>query len=536
MATTRHLVPHIQPGGMDSTNPPHLVADGTWTMVRGFRVHHGRLVQMPLLFILPVTITRFPTTVFFLPRTNDGGRIIGIGPYVMRYFDDRDNEEIALLDGTTDYPYNDAFTAGESTTGMFGVIYNGQVWFLSPKTKLRYTDGTFVGGLISGNVPSARYIDTFFDHIIVGNNTFHGSHEPYTLRWSHLYDPTQWDPTDTNEADYFELVCWDEKSSLTQGITGLGRIGDTLFAHTNSTIFSCNYVGLPKVMQIQAVPRSQGLGNSLHHCLIVTQDVHFYYNRNTENFYAFNGQTVKSIGDPIKRQFTELLRSVTFRSVRGLVIEEKKEAWWVVEQDTGQMVLTHFVYNWEIGVWYMSYLTVTPTSTVYAGRFNAAISATGDTCDSFMAENTFVDSDVNFNLQPVGRCFFNNGNMYREESPGDTTSSLTSYQDPYLETKDFIADLQEVGEIDQMVIHADYVNAGGIEVYVSTRMNLHDPVVFKKVGLWTKNLRDGKVSFTPMRGRVFRYRFNPIGNSEGPCRGVVFYSYTDNLFSARAER
>lgn len=128
-------------------------------------------------------------------------------------------------------------------------------------------------------------------------------------------------------------------------------------------------------------------------------------------------------------------------------------------------------------------------------------------------------------------------NNFALEATADSLSDLTIQGgNPTIESKDFHGDLQEVAEVDRLCIHADYVNATGIDVYVSVRQSIHDAVTYKKVGTWTKNLRDGIISFTPMKGRIVRYKFIFVDTVSSKPRGCVFYSFTDNLFSDRAER
>jgi len=554
MPTTRLLQPQVRTvQGMDSTTPPHLVADTKWVMSRGLRSYYGKIIQFPN-FVNTGVINVSAPVVDGLWTLPTGTRADSLqvtlataggnqGVYQLRNTPSA-SVRLPKKDGT--------FTVLRGDPGdlqaynlFAGTVYNNQLWFLDPTTKLRYTDGTCVNEYTTP-VPSARYITTFFDHLFVLNGTYKGMYEPWTLRWSDLYNPGLWEPSPENEADLFDLSAWQRTSGIVAGGTGLGRINDRLYAYTEGCIFRVTYTGLPKVVYVE--PAWEDYGNFFLYGLVATRDVHFFFDVSHQNFYMFDGQSrPEAIGDDILGFFlanVNLSFSSTDRTQElvGFALPERNEAWWSFYATTLSAWVA-IVYNWKAQAWTIL-RTPGRIKTVGGGgtRAKTVDELTGTADGLTGTADSLSLTDVKMPRQFITEIVSGTaGTFYREQLPADGATTLQ--EAPFLESKDFTTpDLQREAEVDRIAIHSDY-NLGtgatdGINVYVSARQALHEAVVFKKVGLWTKTTPQGIISFPPIRGRIFRYKFELTGATVllGSPRDWTFFSYTDNVFNIQAEQ
>ena len=401
------------------------------------------------------------------------------------------------------------------------------------------------------NVPSSRYITNFFDHLVVLNSTFRGIYEPWTQRWSHLYDPGQWDPSPENEADFFDLVGWQRANGIVAGGTGMGRLGDSLFTYTESCIFKTDYVGLPKVMQVK--PVWEDYGNFFYYGLVASRNVHLFFDVSYQNFFIFDGfNRPKAIGDPILGFF---LANITFsfkstditQELMAFSVNERNEGWWVFYASTLASWVA-LIYNWNTDAWSILKLGFRIKS-IGGGGTRALIcdemvgtsDGLADTCDNQSKTDVVVPKMF------IGEASTGYGGFFYRETSSSENTNATFPEMPFMETKDYTTDLQKQVEVDRICIHADHnrtTTTAGIKVFVSARDNLQDPVVYKQVGTWTKFTPQGTVSFPPVVGRIFRYKFQlsstgsvgDLENTLGKLHDWTFFDFTDNIFNTGAEQ
>lgn len=541
MPTTRKVSPHFQTiSGVDTTTPPHLVPDNKWTNSLGFRSYYGKLQQFGLFKLEQAGFNPNPPIHKIIPIPTGFGTqvhpvlITGNGVWRVSYTNPPERLGDTLDDGFGN-------PAANGVDRMAAVLYNNTVWYGSPLTAIRYTDGTSVGTYAT-ETPRARYLEFFFDHLVAANYTYKGVKAPWAFRFSDLYNPGSWEPSPENESDFYDVVSWQRDHSVVAGITGLGKIGDRLFAYTDSCIVPITYVGLPKVFQV-----GQPLidyGNAFLNGLVVAKDAHFFFDGYHQNFFMFDGSNrPQPIGDPILGFFLSkinlnYLSTDRTQELTGFTVPERNEAWWCFFSSDGVSAYA-LVYNWRANEWTVNELPSVFRFLTGAGgggtiaKTVAELGATPVSALTGRVENLAV-TDIKFARQFTTQT----ATRYREEISSDATAGLIGPPTlPTLETKDYFDDLQRVVEVDRFCIHADYVASAGIKVYVSARDSLQQPVVYKEVGTWTKETRQGLVTFKPIPGRIFRYKFEfqipAVGQRP---RGCVFYAFTDNIFNLKAEQ
>lgn len=374
------------------------------------------------------------------------------------------------------------------------------------------------------DIPSAAFIQEYFDHLVVANCTFKGQYEPTKVRISGLYNFTDWTPTQENEADEFDLVISQSNNTSEGEVTGMEKLGETIFLYTQDTIHAMTYIGLPKVINVGI--RFPGFG-AMKGTLVSNGLSHFYFDKKWFNFYQFDGSSPPT---PIGDEIVGFLGSISSTPSLGTpaIDFSRSEVSWTFS------VVNFFcrlVYNWVNKSWYVNEFLVSPTTFDYIWPFGGLRPDSMDEATASFQAYGGIPIDTFSATNPNGRLYGNATTVYREATVGEVGSVPQSVM--AMESKDFISpDLQRVLEVDRITIHADYLTSSGIDVFVSVRDNLQSSVVYTPVGIWTKFTPGGTISFKPMAGRVVRYKFVPRTDTEG----LVFYSFTDNLFNDEAEK
>ena len=471
------------------------------------------------------------------------------------------------VDGVlTDFASDPGSIEGEQHTRRWGgTMYNNQFWFSNHLNKMMVCDGAQIKTLGS-DVPQGKYVESFFDHIVVANDIFMGDQGPNRVRWSELYNPSEWVPKPENEADYFDIAEWTNKDVNSIEITGLKKLNDTLIVYTHNSIIGCRYVGKPKVMYF--FPISQDVGNTLQWGLATYKNMHFFFSENDYNFYMFNGEVLKPIGEPILEYFTEVLGTGEITSTWAFVWPEFNEVWWVINSDSESFFYDDaVVFNWRTGEWYATTITKemcfgprgtraktmddlssvvdTPPDMAHIAAESGDLLTTesGDVliAESQIDEDDFITIDeltgtqmnnLNEGGEVLSRFFgTNDSNLH---TLGGTLTGTTQTIIPFLESRDmYHDDLHSMKEYDGVFISTTSPNDQGIQVELSARNYLNEPVVFQKVGTWNSNLSEGRLTFNRVPGKIFRWRFTPRASQP---LSWEWFSFTECVYLAKTEK
>lgn len=557
MATTRQFPVHDRLlEGVDTTLPAHLIGQ-QWRVQHNMRLT-PQLTQIPFkttfgtntpavgeaetvmaVVIMPGGSSGFGTPVLFLQSkiVSWGGRPIVEG-----------------------LPYQ----SGAYVRWSY-FIYNGSIYYANDFTPVSYLDSgmnnnVLVPGGFGTQNPKARYIVSWYDHIVSAYGT--------RMNVSHLYNFSEWYPRITNEADFYDFVEWQQADYPFFGITGLGKIGGTLWVYTPTAIIPVRYVGLPKVFQIDEDRVQVRFGNTFPWTLVRMAQAHFFYDAVEHTFFLFDGQgPPQPIGEPIRGYIKANLSGNLDYAARmfGYVDVDNREVWWNFISNDSVPVGTgappfdkSVVYNYRYGKWYTA---SNENVHCFCGGTNPAFPVgdlTGQTIDQSGPVSTLGHASPGY-ARSFGTL---NGQILREEAPSNTVDQFLPADDPVLESADYhYGDIFTVKECDLMVINAtwtpawtaiyltdnqgNYILANGkriivgykpydgsndggrIELKVRGRTYLGETVVWSDsdiVGLWYPELPDSRLDFVTKSGRVVRYRFT--------CRHVrnlIFSAYSDGV-------
>lgn len=419
-------------------------------------------------------------------------------------------------------------TVNESYERFASVVMYEGIYFISPSNKLRYCNGQTIWQIgVAGQpaMPTGRYIEEFFEHLVIGCPTVNGNQYPGWVMWSDLRDFTNFDVQKYNEASYYEFESETDLRETGFGCTGLKKLGNNLIVYTATRIYSISYVGLPLVMQKTVVV--EGIGNVFPYAMCGYDNVHFFIS--DENFYALTGQGgPKAIGDDIKEFFFADVSTDPDLRYRlwSRIDRYYNEVHFIYcsTQSTGEFD-KELVYNIKEGIWWsrQSDNAWCYTETTLSENANSIGSLDIEIGQLVGQIQNLGNQTSNIRVKLFGT---SDRQVYREEVPGDT-EQLPLVQ-PFLISQDMIyTDVKEVVTVDGMTIHADYdpATCAGIAVFCSNRVLIDEPIQWKPCGVWNKSVKYGLFSFpAKLTGRVFRWMFQPVPiNAE---KGVGFVRLT----------
>lgn len=163
----------------------------------------------------------------------------------------------------------------------------------------RYDGTTFevLGGLAAPDpIITAKYLASFYNHLILFNTVEDGADCPLRVRWSDTGDGEEWDDTDSGTtAGYFDLT------ETSGEITGCRVLRDRLFVFKTDSVWEIFHVGGSDVFRARMV--INGIGTGAGKAIEVIGEKIVFMGSN--NFYEFDGSTLTPIGDNISGTYFE---------------------------------------------------------------------------------------------------------------------------------------------------------------------------------------------------------------------------------------
>jgi hypothetical protein len=363
----------------------------------------------------------------------------------------------------------------------------------------------------TNNLHYAEYVEIYQRHLILAGGLEDGS-----VFWSSLNDYTDLLPTFYNEADKFPILTTRSVDDSTAYITGCKRLNQWCFIYTQNSIWRMTYVGLPRVMQVEEV--TSNLGSYFKYGLVSAGNMHFFIT--PENFYMFDGGNTRKIGDAVQQFFfDDVTRDrVLQKNLWGFYNPRSEEVMWFYPDKTSSGDINKCI----------SYHTTTDSwsiRNVPNVRSVVDVYYAFDLTD-FQGVNTPQIGDLIYQVPGLG--------LGRDTRLSELTLDIWGTHTPYLETGDFTyGDPQYMKEVESLFIDCTY--DGEIDVYLSARTYVGDPVQFTLVSTWSKSVKERRVSLPRSSARVFRFKFvfKPSGNSiVNRCQ---WYNYGENVLIKGAD-
>lgn len=204
------------------------------------------------------------------------------------------------------------YTSTTSTTKWSAVTWRNKVYATRDKQPLVVLRGQSSSLVSTGSFPnlSGRYLAVVHDRLMLGNVRFGGFHYPATAVWSDVYNPENFNVSETTESDSFDLGVSDIE------ITGLQAHRNQVVIFTFNSIWIASYEGLPTVYGFQ--PLYSGLGNSHHGAVVSVKDVIYFVGNDC--VYKMDSFQVSKVGEPI----WDSMEPVLFTGQVHAAVDEKR--------------------------------------------------------------------------------------------------------------------------------------------------------------------------------------------------------------------
>lgn len=500
MATNRQLFVHYnKTGGMNQSGRPFNLPPEDWHLDFNMRPFEGELRQVPLKKVRQYTIPYSGRTMLELANiaTGSGSLLIGLTEDKVKRIvaGNGVNLKEAGTEVTLDIP---------GTYTRYGrCVFNNQLFFCNESNEVRYTDGTQVVS-VGGTCPRGRYVEVWFDHLVVGGPIFPGEDAYNCVAWSHLNEWSNFTPDTDSEADRYVFTEYQREFDVVPGVTGVKKLGNACMVYTASSIFQMRYTGLPRVVRVD--PIIQDFGNGFKYSLASVNGRHFFIDSIAKTFVMFTGIGIEIVGTQIAKYFFDSLNPDPFIQQRtwSYVDPRYREIWWVyVSKDSPDEFDRAVVYNYAEKKWFVA-------SVENIHCFAMTVDEGVLTCDQLTgtANNLLGICDKLGGASGEAIRLWGGANerLLVEETSDDTTTDLLNAEVPTLETGDQVfGGIQQVKEICDVALQCNVPN---IEVELAKRMNVDDPVAFKKVGVWNP-VKKPVLDLEKVADRVFRWRFRP---------------------------
>lgn len=296
MASTRQpILADNLIGGLETSLPAHLLGPNQWRTLHNMR-HTPGLEQVEKKLVQNVFDTTTVLWIGSIPNSvaQGYGKVLFLTTNGLFNYPDGSPLKTGLLDAV-----------GYRRWSTF--LYNNSLYYINELNPLRRNDGST--DVVLANAPSGRYAVPWYDHIVVGFPTYQNSVHPNRVMWSDLYNFGVWEPDAANEADHYDFVEWQLTDFPFCGVTGLGKLGSTLWIYTPTALIPMVYVGKPKVTQVVESGIISGIGNTFPWSLAVMNNVHFFFDGIRKTFFAFDGGAPEPVGEPVRRYMADNLNT-----------------------------------------------------------------------------------------------------------------------------------------------------------------------------------------------------------------------------------
>ncbi len=519
MKTTKKIVLRDKMvGGMVRDTRPDLLSGEQWRTVFNFRPFSGSLKQVPrktsYINICYSALEPIKSLSLVSTGVRDEAFVVGLSDTAA--FRVTPDGGVRLLD---EEGFVDPFVANEVYLRWATVMYHNELYFTNPLNPIRHTDGLMLRTM--SEVPAGRYLEHYYDHLLVGAPTYNGEVDEGKVMWSHLADFTRWDSQTYTEADEYKPGEHSHGLEAVTGVTGVKRLGDFCYVYTPSSISVMRYVGIKNgVFRTDPLKLDSGCG--FQYGLVSTGTKHFYPDLTNQTFMMFDGQNVQDIGKAIMPFVLENLNEDPRLAQRmwGYVDFQYNEVHWVFvsKLSTGDFDL-EVVFNFESKTWYAASVEDVHSFCEGARMPKSAADLTG-TINLLTGEA----QSLSFQRRVIPRVWGSGLNyVLREEISTDELKDLR-YQDlPFLETGDFYYQgLYETKELESFAIQASYATSGGIEVYYAVRDHFDETIAWTLAGIWTKGLFEKILSFPRVSGKIFRFKFVASATTQPWLQPVTF--------------
>jgi hypothetical protein len=193
--------------------------------------------------------------------------------------------------------------------------------------------------LLNADCPAARYLDRFGDRLVLGFTLESGISKPFRVRWPQNSDHTKWTGTGSGFRD---------ASEWPYHLKGIRKLGTQLAVYYEHAIELASRTEMIPPFRFDV--RAADIGLYAPATLQGRNDVHFFLGN--DDFYAFDGVQVRSIGQPIRDSVFAELNASLLPIMFGEILLDTQEYLAFLCTGASSYPNKVWVYNWGRNVWY----------------------------------------------------------------------------------------------------------------------------------------------------------------------------------------
>ena len=196
--------------------------------------------------------------------------------------------------------------------------------------------------------PKSALVETAQGFVVMANcnDTSAGlgtSYGDQSHRWwcCAQYDYTDWTPAVATQCATGLLI------DSPGAITALKRLGSSLVAYKDTSLYLGTYVGSPAVWQWQMVPGEAGTAS--HESVVDIGDAHLFVGKS--DFYGFDGSRPVAIGGGVREWFFSQLNASYSYKIVALHDKSASNVYWFYPSGTSSTLNACVVYNYATKKW-----------------------------------------------------------------------------------------------------------------------------------------------------------------------------------------
>ena len=259
-----------------------------------------------------------------------------------------------------------AYTASSDTRWRFAQFGDTSIAVQKADRPQYSSSGAFADIVTGGTkyAPKASLVETCQGFVVMadcddtsaGLGTSYGN-QPNRWWCSAQYDYTDWTTAVSTQCATGLLVDSPGK------ITALKRLGGSLVAYKDTSLYLGVYVGSPAVWQWQMIPGEAGTAS--HESVVDIGDAHLFVGKS--DFYAFDGSRPVSIGEGVREWFFAQLNASYAYKIVSLHDKPNARVWWFYPSGSSSSLNAGVVYNYRSKRWGKCDLSIETAMTYSAG-------------------------------------------------------------------------------------------------------------------------------------------------------------------------
>lgn len=193
--------------------------------------------------------------------------------------------------------------------------------------------------LLGGSPPKAKYLAYVTPYLLAAYTNDGVTTEPWRIAWCDTDNPEAWSGGNSGEA-----LITDEPSP----IQNIAKLNEFAAVYKNDSLGIGIRVDPPDIFRFETV--KTGVGLIAPKAFAEAEGMHYFMGRN--DFYAWNGIRVESIGAVVREHIFSRLNTTKVGRCFALHVQEQAEIWFFIVTSGNDWPTEIWKYNYRFGFWY----------------------------------------------------------------------------------------------------------------------------------------------------------------------------------------